>query len=365
MNLDAMLEVAIGVVAAWLMLSVAVSQIQEWISSWLDWRGNDLKKIIGNMLGDPQLLQDFFKHPYIQSMVEPGKDRGPSYIQDSTFSRVMMDLIVNAKPPQPITGMNVPPEVKTAALNASFEARVNDGIAKFKQDYPVFGKMMDVHFPHLTDQLITVNDSITEAKSSLEDWYNAVQERASGWYKRRAIIVSFVIGILMAAAFNIDSIQIATQLWKAPTVRQVMVAQASATVASGSAPTNTLGQYLKPQDYTNSLVIPIGWPNPPVSNSAEWPLEALGILITGLAAAQGAPFWFNILNKLVNIRGSGNPAAPTTPSTQQQTPPASTPSQPSAPPTVPSVPATDAPVGLSISAFLARARVRALACFVA
>jgi hypothetical protein len=35
----------------------------------------------------------------------------------------------------------------------------------------------------------------------------------------------------------------------------------------------------------------------------------MGLLMTGLAATQGAPFWFDILGKLVNVRGTGaNPA---------------------------------------------------------
>ena len=41
----------------------------------------------------------------------------------------------------------------------------------------------------------------------------------------------------------------------------------------------------------------------------SWLLKLLGVLMTGLAAAQGAPFWFDILGKLVNVRGTGaNPA---------------------------------------------------------
>jgi hypothetical protein len=34
-----------------------------------------------------------------------------------------------------------------------------------------------------------------------------------------------------------------------------------------------------------------------------------GWLITALAAAQGAPFWFDLLNKLLQLRGSGTKPA--------------------------------------------------------
>ena len=334
MNLDAMLEVAIGLVAAWLTLSVAVSQIQEWMTSWLGWRAKDLEKTIGNMLLDGQLLKAFYNHPYIQSLSEPGKSRGPSYIQASTFSTVMMDLIVNGNPAgQQITGMNVPPTV-TSGVNIPFDTRVNDSISKIKQDYPGFSHIVDVHFPHLSNEVTSVGQSVTQAQINIENWYNSVQERASGWYKRRAALISFVIGLILALAFNIDTIQIATQLWKAPTVRQALIAQATAT-ANGSLPTNTLPQYLKPEDYINSLAIPIGWQNPPVSDAKDWPIKILGLIITGLAAAQGSPFWFNLLNKLINMRGSGD-----TPATPTSVAAASTPAPAPAP-----APSTNEPVG--------------------
>ena len=39
--LEAILDVAIGMVFVWLILSVATMSIQEWIASYLKWRAND------------------------------------------------------------------------------------------------------------------------------------------------------------------------------------------------------------------------------------------------------------------------------------------------------------------------------------
>ena len=358
MNLDAILEVVIGLVAAWLTLSVAVSQVQEWFSSLLGWRAKDLEKTIGSMLVDGQLAKAFYNHPYIQSLSEPGKDRGPSYIQASTFSTVLVDMIVNAKPTQPITGMTA----QASNAGVPFSTWINDSISKFKQDYPGVGRMLDAHFPHLSNDIVSVDESVVQAKTNIENWYNAVQERASGWYKRRAGLVSFVIGLILALGFNIDTVQIANQLWKAPTIRQALVAQATTT--SGSAlPTNTLSTLVKPQDYANSLTVPFGWSTAPVADSSTqcgwtpgqnvhpaiwiqnqcslivnlpamndlggWFAKLFGILITGLAAAQGSPFWFNILNKIINMRGSG--ASPTAAQSSPTTPAASTPAPAPAP----------------------------------
>ncbi len=336
MNLDAILEVAIGLVAAWLTLSVAVSQIQEWISTWLEFRAKTLEKAIFSMLKDGSLVQAFYAHPLIQSLVEPGKTRGPSYIQAADFATVMMDLIIKegSSADQQVIGAGAP----------SLEQRINAGIASMKQKYPGFSKMIDVHFPHITNDLVSVGLSATQAQTNMQNWYDSVQTRASGWYKRQATVLSFVIGMVIAIIFNIDTVQIAAQLWKAPTIRQALVAQATTTTA-GSVPSDTLSNLLKPQDYANSLAIPFGWSTAPLQDPSTqcgwtpgqnvhpyiwlqnrcnlivnlpamddplgWIGKLFGILLSGAAAAQGAPFWFDMLKKLVNLRGSGSAPAAT------------------------------------------------------
>jgi hypothetical protein len=50
--------------------------------------------------------------------------------------------------------------------------------------------------------------------------------------------------------------------------------------------------------------------SPPQSNNqTNLSLKLIGIFMTALAARQGAPFWFDILKRAVNLRGTGaNPA---------------------------------------------------------
>ena len=66
----------------------------------------------------------------------------------------------------------------------------------------------------------------------------------------------------------------------------------------------------------DTLGLPIGW----VSNSSipddprrfpdspyGWLLKIIGIFITALAVSQGAPFWFDLLNKFIVIRSTVKP----------------------------------------------------------
>ena len=58
---------------------------------------------------------------------------------------------------------------------------------------------------------------------------------------------------------------------------------------------------------------PIGWSRD-ANDVRIWPgalgdqaLKVLGILLTSFAIVMGAPFWFDMLNNVINLRLSGNP----------------------------------------------------------
>jgi len=60
------------------------------------------------------------------------------------------------------------------------------------------------------------------------------------------------------------------------------------------------------------LHIPLGWttqktdPRLP-ANVPQWGFKVLGLLLTGIALSFGAPFWFDLLGRLINLRASGPP----------------------------------------------------------
>ena len=48
---------------------------------------------------------------------------------------------------------------------------------------------------------------------------------------------------------------------------------------------------------------------PLFTDVAGWLSKLLGILITAIASSQGAPFWFDVLKKVINVRLTGlNPS---------------------------------------------------------
>ena len=182
-----------------------------------------------------------------------------------------------------------------------------------------------------------------------ETWFNEAMDRLSGWYKRKAQILAFLIGLILAAFLNVDSIALIDHLWKEPAVREALAANATEfTKANSDLPTVPAAndKFTGAVDYFytqfEGLNLPLGWSYEPVTlesnqtcrlipfgrnvvwgiqdkstanicqkianapaNSAQWFVKVLGIIFSAAAAAQGAPFWFDILKKVVNIRGSG------------------------------------------------------------
>jgi hypothetical protein len=116
-------------------------------------------------------------------------------------------------------------------------------------------------------------------------------------------------------------------LWVDPTLRDKVVAAAQQVVATTTTTTpvpstatpatpvpSTTTSTTQPQtaSYQNlkSYGVPIGWTKAAIPNDAgDWVLHILGWFVVAIAASFGAPFWFDTLNKFVNLRTSGPPPA--------------------------------------------------------
>lgn len=319
MSLDAILEVAIGLVFAWLVLSAAASQVQEYFNNVFHLRAAYLAKGIKNLLADPTLVDKFFAHPVIQALCEQnpktGTFRKPSYIPAAKFAEAALDVMMAAG--QALPSGSLPPDQVQAQLAASASSP----------------NLIDHLFPDVGEKVLSTEYTLAYARTQLEQQFDASMERVTGWYKRYQQVLSLVIGLVLALALNVDSVQIATQLWTQPTQRQMLVAQVPN--ASQSFP----DLYKQAQNFN----LPIGWATqetdcqqvsfipggstypgfggsggtcrrivnlPAMNDALGWLAKIFGILVSALAAGQGAGFWFNALGKLIGLRGSGPVPAP-------------------------------------------------------
>jgi hypothetical protein len=257
------------------------------------------------------------------------------------------------------------------AATAAAGTEVDSAMRQFRLGLKIIGgtnpKLKDTLNALLRDAQVTLQEgeqAVLKARLQFETWFNDAMERLSGSYKRKAQLVSFLVGFTLALILNVDSINAATSLWREPTLRQAIIAQASAytnpnqqpsasTTQTGTTP-SPLQTIPELQKQLQVLNFPFGWTANPVPNKTAvpcdlsspstydsqgnpnrilgvhmgevcipfvnafpvnldnltgWLTKLLGLVITGAAAAQGAPFWFDILKKFVNVRGTGtNPS---------------------------------------------------------
>ncbi|WP_437935745.1 hypothetical protein [Sorangium sp. So ce341] len=191
----------------------------------------------------------------------------------------------------------------------------------------------------------TVRD-MREANIRLERWFNDAMDRAAGRYKRRAQLIISATALVLCIGFNADSIKLAGALSRDAVVRAHLIAAAQemAKTAPRAAPHEggldqdedvmaALAQGGSAHGKLTGLDLKIAWGvQAPEQTSAPRLWSALsailgqaivawirgvldrllspGILITAAAASLGAPFWFDLLNKLVNLRTVGKSPEP-------------------------------------------------------
>jgi hypothetical protein len=284
------LEVVIGVTLIFLVLSIGCSGFKEVIASVLSLRSKTLVKALRNMLqnGDRDLAAELMEHPLIARTAKPGEH--PAYISARSFSQAMLDLLAPAGGAQPRTLQDL-----------------RDGIAKLPDD-----KLRRTLMGLINSSAGTVD----AAREKMEDWFDDTMARVGGWYKRMAQQIIFAAGLLLCVALNADSIMIVRELWSDEALRSAVVAQAAKKVHAGS-PSDAGAQPVSfaqvASEVRQANTPPIGWSSTPgdyralPSTPGEWLLKILGIALSSFAIVLGAPFWFDVLNKIINVRLSGNP----------------------------------------------------------
>jgi len=311
------LDTAIGLVLVYLLLSLICTTINEWIAGIFGTRAKFLEQGLRRLLAGQDLpavegakptidlLTSFYNHPLVNSMVQvpdadkPAKSTHFSYLDPRGFATVLMDLVT------PAQSGTITFDQLQEGIRALPPGRVKTALLALVQD---------------------ANGDLDRAQRNIEAWYNAGMDRVNGWYKRHMQWVTVLVAISLALATNADTLKISSRLWSDPFYRELAVDRAKAETNSrqtaATTPEKSQGSPIAAEDKA-LLASLLGW------QDQSWPegvgiLEKiLGLLLTIIAISLGAPFWFDMLNKIVNLRSAGRspeevPKAPDKP----QLPPA-------------------------------------------
>ncbi len=309
------LETAIGLAMIYLLLSTVCSGLYEFIAGVTAKRAKDLQTAIRNLLADPASIgvaRAFYEHPIIRGLgtatlrgYERKSNPRPSYVPARLFALTLLDLAAPARDAPGPRGLE---SLRSAVKNS---ATIQDSLRS----------VLLVHID-------AAGQDVEKVLQGLERWFNDAMDRLSGLYKRQAQIVILILGLLVSWLFNVDTILVANGLWRDPTLRAAVVAAAEKQAAQSPPATDhghavPLISVTAVMDSLTVLNLPIGWPERPAAkitaagdvprrDPREWPtdgrarrMRVLGWLLTAFAVSLGAPFWFDILNKVVNLRGTG------------------------------------------------------------
>jgi hypothetical protein len=304
-----LLDIAIGLIFLYLLLSLICSALSEMVEAFLKKRSSDLEQGLKELLRDEKgegLVKEIYDHPLVNGLFKgkyesANRKNLPSYIPSSNFALALMDIILPGEEDK-LSGA-------AGATVASVSASTHNPIEHLRN--AISGEKFKNVGRALTALVDAASNDVPKVRENIEAWYNNSMERVSGWYKRRAQTIIFCLGFMVAIAINADTIGISANLSRDKAVRDSLVATAQE-YAKQLSPTGKPEEKIKENiQEIKSLGLPLGWSraNPlswPVTTE-RWILKIIGWLITAVAISLGAPFWFDLLNKFMAVRSSIRP----------------------------------------------------------
>ncbi|WP_095204180.1 hypothetical protein [Mesorhizobium carmichaelinearum] len=332
-NLWTILNVAIGLALTYLVLSLVATAIQEGIAAVFRLRAATLKSGLASLLADPgskkPQLDPFFVSVFGHGLVQRISSKGaPSYVPARNITLALLDVLKDGSQANEFTAIErAVAELPPSPIRQSLSVLMNEA-----------------------------SGDIDVLKTRVDKWIDDSMDRISGTYKRNVQITMLAVGFVIACGFNVDSLHVAKSLW-APEANSKIVQTATNFLARHPAAgkKNDPGQgpvsgsqtdqdpaadliaakaaFADALDEVSSLPIPIGWKDfllgdpkeskeskdSKDSNVPKDPnapkgfffilarlFEALpGWIMTALAISLGAPFWFDLLQGLINLRATG------------------------------------------------------------
>jgi|GEM_PF-6459853 len=324
---SSLLEFIISFALFFLIVSTLVSTVMEMISGLFQLRAWMLRKWIIGI--DRVIGPDLFAHPLIQAFrvdnvplkrgflevfYKPKSWTIPAYVDEQSFAMAFVEV------------------VKRVANAADLPT----ASATLKPNHPKISELLN--------SLKGADDAATQA--NLVTWYKATMDRLSGSFKRRTTFLTLLLGFLLAWGLHADSIAAYQNLWTtaekaqappADTTLQKKLDDASkkadadkkaadaaladakklpddkAKAAAADQAAKTAADSQQAADLAKKAVDKAEADkkaedkakNPPEPDWLKW----VGYALTAVAASLGSTFWFDFVNKFVNLRQVGKKPA--------------------------------------------------------
>jgi len=365
MDIFSILQMIIALIFIYLIISLVVAELQEQLAAFFQWRARNLIQAINIFVGDNSndleksfaaklfnlnnsqenskvLASGFnqFTNPKIKRKWKLwffSKETGPSYLEPKVFATSLVAIINKDLDLELSQNKKLFSDSDQDSISKTLEERL-DKINKSPNDNsPEWLKKLHESdkdlYPNLISKLLEIakiaklkkdNPTLKDLINEIANTYEKVMERTSGVYKRNAKGVSLLLGIIIAPVFNIDTFHIVDQLYKDVELRESFESSAlevnqlcSSQINSDNDNSEALAKCLNDfkSSFEDEQTLPVGWNEDgwfngtQIQNQGRWQI-GLGWFISAIAIAMGAPFWFDLLAKVINVRNTVRPLSP-------------------------------------------------------
>lgn len=304
MTLSTVLELILGLVVFFYILSLIVESVTAKIDEWLSFEARDLEAGLRAMLtaaagegrGEGELAAKFealIDNPLIQNLVprthsfsvreKVAKWRGytlrmPGFIPPETFALALFNTLV-------------PEEGDESDI-----AKVRAAVASLPK-----GETRKA----LLGLIDSSDQTIQDARQKVQNWFNDGMARVSALYRIHTRRVSFAVALVLVLLVDADAIAVSQRLWQEPTLRAAVSAEAQKLVDEGQSTTEIADNFATLQ----ALDFPVFgiWQAGNWFRFEYWLEHFLGWLTTWLALSLGASFWYDMLKRIKGERaGTGS-----------------------------------------------------------
>jgi len=283
------------------------------------------------------MVNGLLDYPLINGLSKKGE--ATSYMSAKVFSATVLSTISK------ISG-EVPKDIND--IKAKLESFNQPGQPSFPED---IRRSFLIFISEAKTSADKSKSEIEHFRASIEEWFNSMMDRIRGKYKRHSMRVTFLVAALVTIGMNVDSISVSRYLYADKNARDALAIAAyhAASDSSMTAQVTTLRQEQQKEKADTAMAdsmseviskiqnekqrvdslaaqlndfIPLGWSLPEYKlflntegnkkpSSGYFTLfiimKIIGWTVTVFAVSLGAPFWFDVLGKVANLRNSIRP----------------------------------------------------------
>src|SRR5215213_7510853 len=206
------LDVAIGLILVYLLLSFVVLALNEGLAMILHSRARTLKQGLARLLGGgdatvaSNMVDELYELPLIAGLSERRiipftKTKAPSYIPANTFVVSLINVLSGQ-----------------AAKTGEAPANPAGDLSDLQNTIQMSALSAPLKLQLLT-LMADANGSVDKARHALVVWFDDGMERVSASYKARSQTIGVVFAFLVACVFNANTITIARSLAQNPAER--------------------------------------------------------------------------------------------------------------------------------------------------